>query len=239
MGWLRLDDGFTDHPKVAGLSALAFRAHVEGLVYCARYLTDGLVPKAKGPSSARVIAELERAGLWTATRGGYRIHDYLDWNPSRADADAKRAAKSMAGAKGAASRWQGQSHSRGNAPVPVPVPVPKEQILAPAKRARPRDELFEALAEVSNANIAQLTRSARGQLNDATKQLREIGATPDDVRGRAAAYRRVHPTWDFTVSALVKHWPNLNGTAPPDRIAGGRAVEDMSDAELEELMGRG
>lgn len=74
---------------------------------------------------------------------------------------------------------------------------------------RPRDELFEVLAEIENADLGHLTRSARGKLNDATKQLREVGASASDVRDRAAVYRRVHPTWDLTAPALVKHWPNL------------------------------
>jgi hypothetical protein len=133
MGWLRLDDAFGDHPKIAGLSDRAFRAHVLGLLYCARQVTDGFVPKALAPR-ARVLNELTGASLWTATRGGYRIHDWLDWNPSRAEVDSKRAAKSMAGAKGAASRWQAdakasasRSHDRGNAPIPSPTPTPPQQ----------------------------------------------------------------------------------------------------------------
>ena len=240
MGWLRLDDAFGDHPKVAGLSDRAFRAHVLGLLYCARQLTDGFVPQALAPS-ARVTGELERAGLWSPNKRGWVIHDFLDYNPSKAETLDKRAAKSMAGAKGAAVRWQGsampsasRSHRRRNAPDPTPTPTPN-----PSAPSRRRDELFEALAEVSGADLGSLTRSARGQLNDATKQLREIGATPNDVRARAQTYRRVHPTWDFTVSALVKHWPNLNGRPLVDRGSGGRPIEDLTDEELEELTRRG
>jgi hypothetical protein len=207
MGWLRLDDAFGDHPKVIGLSDRAFRAHVMGLLYCARHLTDGIVPRAAAPKAA-AVRELERAGLWTATRGGgWLIHDFLDYNPSKAETLDKRSAKSMAGAKGAASRW----HRRGNAPDPTPTPT--SNTLAPAKRTRPRDELFEALAKIENADLTALTRSARGKLNDATKQLRDIGATPKEVANKAAMYRRVHPTWDLTAQALVKHWPSLNGSA--------------------------
>lgn len=121
MGWLRVDDAFTDHPKIAGLSDRAFRAHVEGLVYCARYLTDGQVPRAKGPAP-RVATELERAGLWSSTKRGWMIHDFLDYNPSRSDTLAKREAKSMAGAKGAAARWQHPRQSTLDAPVPEPLP---------------------------------------------------------------------------------------------------------------------
>jgi hypothetical protein len=241
MGWLRVDDAFTDHPKIAGLSDRAFRAHVEGLVYCARYLTDGQVPKAKGPTP-RVASELERAGLWSSTKRGWVIHDFLDYNPSRSDTLARREARAIAGAKGAASRWQRDRTpdrmSVGDAPVPEPLPLPQdqEQPLATDKPSRPRDELFEALAEVEGADLSALTRSARGKLNAAAKQLREVNATADDVRARAAIYRRVHPSWDLTAPSLVKFWPSLNGS---DRFgarpAPSRSVDDMTDEELEEL----
>jgi len=86
---------------------------------------------------------------------------------------------------------------------------PQDQTLALAARTRPRDELFEALAEVEGADLGSLTRSARGKLNSAAKQLRDIGATADDVRARAATYRRVHPTWELTSTSLVSWWPSL------------------------------
>ena len=124
MPWLRLDDGFGDHPKIVGLSDRAFRAHVLGLVYCARQATDGFVPKAAAPRG-NATRELERAGLWSTTRGGWMIHDFLEYNPSRAESDSNRRAKSMAGAKGAASRW----HRQKNAPDPSPTPTPESKDL--------------------------------------------------------------------------------------------------------------
>ncbi len=212
MGWLRLDDAFGDHPKIIGLSDRAFRAHVMGLLYCARHLTDGIVPRAAAPKVA-AVRELERAGLWTSTRGGgWLIHDFLDYNPSKAETLDKRSAKSMAGAKGAASRWQRRRHSTLDAPDPTPTPTPIPNTLASDKPPRARDEVFEALAEVEGADLDSLTRSARGSLNNATKQLREVGATAGSVRFRAAAYRRLHPEWPLTAQALVKHWASLNGS---------------------------
>jgi hypothetical protein len=42
MSWVRLDDSFPEHPKVIALTDAAFRAHVRGLCYAGRFLTDGL-----------------------------------------------------------------------------------------------------------------------------------------------------------------------------------------------------
>lgn len=113
MTWANFDDGFTDHPKVIALSDGAFRLHVSGIVYCARYLTDGFVPKPQvsklTPTFRNAhITELTKSGLWVRQPSGYHIHDYLEWNRSRAYIEAEREAKSKAGRAGAAKRWGGK-----------------------------------------------------------------------------------------------------------------------------------
>lgn len=44
MAWLRLDDGFTSHPKIAALNDREYRVWTRLLVYCARYRTEGKLP---------------------------------------------------------------------------------------------------------------------------------------------------------------------------------------------------
>ena len=113
MTWLKIDDGFAEHRKIAGLTDGAFRMHVAGLCYAARNETDGFVPVAVAKAlggSERKAAELISAGLWhlaggetlacapcdralEATRwsaSGWVIHDFLQFNPSAADARRKR-----------------------------------------------------------------------------------------------------------------------------------------------------
>lgn len=85
-----------------------------------------------------VIDALLGAELWHECPGGYRINDYLEYNPSKAEVLAERAKRSKAGKAGAASRWQVPCDSDATAmasamrsgwqndgPVPVPVPIPK------------------------------------------------------------------------------------------------------------------
>ena len=128
MPFLTLDDGFPDHPKVDGLTDSAFRLHVSGLFYASKQLTDGHIPAHRVPRLVprfrpRTAAELVERGLWVPTDDGYLIHDYLDWNRSRAqvetDREHKKAVRSAAGRKGAQARWHptvvdGKSHSNGN-----------------------------------------------------------------------------------------------------------------------------
>jgi hypothetical protein len=105
VSYLQVDDRFADHPKVAVLSDAAFRAHVSALCYCSSHLTDGVFPTTVAMRLARpkVRIELLASGVWMEAPGGYAVHDYLDWNPSRAEVLARRESKRQAGAKGGAT----------------------------------------------------------------------------------------------------------------------------------------
>ena len=100
MGWIQLDDGYAEHPKVVGLSDEALAMEVRALCYVGRRDTDGFVPDAclhlltRAAAPAEVAVELVGAGRWERDdgRGGYWIHDYLDYNPSSEQRKAKRAA---------------------------------------------------------------------------------------------------------------------------------------------------
>lgn len=131
MTWVKLDDGFPQHPKVVGLTDRVFRAHVIGLCYAARYLTDGWVPP--GTVAPKEAAALVAAGLWheTPATNGWWINDFLSYNRSREDVNAEREAKKAAGRAGgkasAAARAQATASAGGDPPgseVPNPRPVP-------------------------------------------------------------------------------------------------------------------
>lgn len=98
MTWLRIDDGFPNHPKVAGLGPWAFRAYVSALCYSSRYLTDGFVPNRVigGMTTANARLELVAAGLWETSSGGIRIHHYNDYNPTRDEVIENRSRVSSA-----------------------------------------------------------------------------------------------------------------------------------------------
>lgn len=98
MAWVKLDDGFYMHPKVAGRSPAAVGLHVSALCYCSQNLTDGLLPKGmekritSTPNVGKLVAELVEAGLWHDDGTDWRMHDYLDFQPTRAKVLADREA---------------------------------------------------------------------------------------------------------------------------------------------------
>lgn len=94
MTWVRLDDRFPSHPKVLGLSDGAFRVHVSAICYAAEYETNGVISSVlvRQNKWQRRIKELVEARLWDPVDGGFVIHDYLEYNPSREQVTATREA---------------------------------------------------------------------------------------------------------------------------------------------------
>ena len=83
--WVRLDDGFPEHPKILRLSDRAFRLHVTAMCWSARQLTDGRVPVEwirERPGLRVAVHELTVVGLWEHVDADYLVHDWEDWNPS-------------------------------------------------------------------------------------------------------------------------------------------------------------
>lgn len=113
MAWVRLDDAVYDHPKLAGVPNGTLWVWVCGLAYASRHLTDGFVPSGvlrRFNATSRDAGRLVRAGLWKPVDGGWQIHDYGDYQPTRGSVNGSRAdlsrKRSEAGRKGAQARWQ-------------------------------------------------------------------------------------------------------------------------------------
>lgn len=99
MAWVRLDDQFARHPKMIAAKPDGMAMHVAAICYCNQYLTDGWVPADVAGSllnvrrPGEIISRLCKVGAWSEHEGGYRLHDYLDFQPSREQvlADRKKA----------------------------------------------------------------------------------------------------------------------------------------------------
>jgi hypothetical protein len=94
MPWFRLDDSFDTHPKVITAGNEAVGLYIRCGTYAARHLTDGFVPRDTVLlyGSPALADALVRVKLWHRARGGWTIHDYLDYNPSREAVENERKA---------------------------------------------------------------------------------------------------------------------------------------------------
>jgi hypothetical protein len=91
MPWFRIDDTFAFHPKVLAAGNAAVGAWVRLGSYCAAHLTDGFVPELMARMiAADCITALINARLLVQEPDGYRIHDYLSYQPSKRDVQLDR-----------------------------------------------------------------------------------------------------------------------------------------------------
>src|SRR5262245_25445896 len=109
MAWVKVDDQFFRHPKVLAAGRDARDLYLVGLCYCAQGLTDGFIPaqavrvlaaEAEIDSGPACAAQLVAVGLWEEAPGGYAIHDYLEYQPSKERVIATREARAEAGSRG-------------------------------------------------------------------------------------------------------------------------------------------
>jgi len=89
----------------------------------------------------------------------------------------------------------------------------QKETASPKSEVRKVDHLWDAVCKACEIAPKQLTRSGRGALNKAVSELREAGATPEQVAARAAAYRKAYPNAACTPMALTKHWAALSREA--------------------------
>ncbi|GAA4175938.1 hypothetical protein [Gryllotalpicola koreensis] len=95
MPWFKIDDAFWSHPKTLRLSPEAVALWVRAGTYASQNRTDGVIdahilPVFGGVSGAS--QELIDAGLWEPHERGFVFHDWDDYQPSKADIDARREA---------------------------------------------------------------------------------------------------------------------------------------------------
>jgi hypothetical protein len=144
MPWVRIDDHFDEHPKLAAAGPLAWALWMAGLAYCNRNLTDGFIPfstahglvswmhlgapdeqgherivkicvtcgmHGEDVTSDYVIDLLLTYELWEQVSGGYYVHDYPEYQRTKAEIESSRQSYSERGKKGAGKRWNPQDDS--------------------------------------------------------------------------------------------------------------------------------
>lgn len=70
--------------------------------------------------------------------------------------------------------------------------------------------MWEATLEACGIS-GEIPGGARGGYNRAVADLKGVGASPEQVRVRAARFRQKWPTMSLTPTALARHWAELDG----------------------------
>lgn len=120
----RLDIHFDEHPSHADMELEHLGLQVCAVSYCNRNLTDGFVSDravrgfGKSGKAPKIAVQMVKLGKWERIDGGYQIVGFLDWNPSKTEVLARRAAKAAAGQLG--GQRSGESRSKQQAPAEAP-----------------------------------------------------------------------------------------------------------------------
>lgn len=225
MPWVRLDEQFPDHPKVTEAGPLAGWLHVCALAYCNRLLTDGFVPYNQvgrladftevwdnpegaadhGVDPYRLARKLCEVGMWKEVTRGFLIHDYHEYQPTKAAVLAERAAKVEAGRKGglasAAARRGPTNEAEGQAPAEAPAQAPASALL---------DDPFEAGAQRSGKQNPSPTRpvtdNPKSQKRGPPIASKSLSLVPSDPPSPTAPGRGTKIPSDFRITPAMHSW---------------------------------
>ncbi len=219
MAWVKLDDRFSGHPKVRKAwkrSRASIGLYVMAVTYCAQHETDGIVeldwaddmlPQPKERDAA--IDALVTAGLMHRLDDErLMIHDYLEHNESREQAEVRREKdreRKARGGKGgkpkppsgaqteSAGKPSGVQAASGSSRAPVPSrPVPSVPPIPP-KGGRKRDveEYEEQLGALAASWFPETEpKKASGLIRHSIAEFQARGQDPtlEQVRARAARW---------------------------------------------------
>lgn len=150
---------------------------------------------------------------------------------------SKQAEYRVKQAENAKKRWVGNAtamppHSQADAVAlpagmpngcsPSPSPSPSVDMAPPArlpespKQPRKRNPLFDTLASVCGLNPESMTKSEGGKVGTSLADIRtaDPNVTEDEIRRRAANYRKEWPGVELTPTALSGNWTRMAGVKP-------------------------
>jgi hypothetical protein len=206
MTWVKIDDQFADHPKVLAAGPLASWLYVCSLTYSARLLTDGFIPAgqvrrlADVDNACELAAKLVEVGLWDVTEGGYRVHDYLIYNPTaetiKARQEADRQRKN--GNKDNSARNPDGIQMESKRPVPVPVPSPR----TPKPVPQPQDDGSHENPATGHDDASASAAAAKNPLVQSVAEAAKLTSYQGDALRRCLARHQARaPNEDWVFHA--------------------------------------
>lgn len=232
--WLRIDDGFTQHPKITRLTKADRWTWLEILCYVARYRTSGIVPASVGevirgatPVFLNRCFELHLLDLSVDGTEDYLIHDWDDYNgrdPKVLQAERQRKRRDIGVTDAVTSPLQERDESRdesvthAQARARVPQPLPQRSNTTPPPGAQ---SLVAEYVDQCRALGVEPAARAKGQVARHIGELLGEGQPVETIRGAIGLLveRRLHPA---TLPTLL-----LEAAAGPRSSAKGVSARDI------------
>lgn len=189
--WSKLDDQFYLNPKNAVMDRDEQDLYIAGIIYCNGQLTDGFIPasvlfmlcawakiplEANAKANAEAIASrLVKHNFWELVDGGYSVHDFLDWNMSRAEVTALKQARSEAGRRGG-SKSQAQRKAIASANAKQNSTQSQSLLIKQIEEMTGGDPLTEAFTKATNIIPYDLEKWVQ-----ASQDMTNAGVTADEI----------------------------------------------------------
>jgi hypothetical protein len=220
--WVRFDDQYPIHHKVAGLSDKTYRLATEAIFWCARNLTDGHI-------SAQNLHQIRPALRSPANHASVLVSQRL-WHPADESCDSEKCPAPVAGDGWVIhDYWWYQ---------PTKAQVVKEREATARRQAKFR----AAHNAVSNAVTAPVSNAVTPPVSNAAPARPYIGTGLNQGDPPARAHARPTPNLNGNINpgdgAAARH-PSARTLADAQRSAGlepgqqparGQTVNDYADA---------
>ena len=246
MSWFKVDDAFHASPKVQSIPARQRLAAV-GLwtvagSWCSQQMTDGFVPNYMievWKPSRMTVESLVNAGLWDREREGFVFRSWSEYNPTRSQTEAKRAAdaeRKRAAREKRAKKHAGEDRGESECPPgrgemsertpsePSALSRPDPTRPDPTRPSSPNGE-ENALAQPSGSSERDRARRfdrilvrlpAQGRQAESAGEVRRRG----EARRWGAARHRRHAPY----SPLTRTSPSSSSSRTRPRRAGARRL---------------
>lgn len=220
MVWFKVDDGFYDNPKVAGISNAAVGLWAKAGSFCAKHLTDGVITaqqvRALKGTEAQISA-LIRAGLWVETEcdlgvKAYSFRNWFEYQPTRDSVEESRREWSEKKRK-SRERKRAEQQERGNVPGGVTRESPKGT--------------FEGVTEMSGTipdptrpdpSLSMVTVSKQATSSTARDEWAAAKNIPTELHSAASrALANGHPEQAILLAA--QEWQTRPGHKTPGLLA--------------------
>lgn len=187
MPWFRVDDSLAVHPKAITAGNAALGLWVRAGSWCAQQLTDGFVPLnllatlGAKPKDAQALVD---AGMWLKVSGGYRFHDWGEYQPSRESVETKRseARERMQRVREARSSREHPANVRANNSARSPYP-------GPARPDPTQEPLLTLAGRLTEAGAADF---AAGLPTEVVEEWQRIAGPTVSLEDEARAYLARH-----------------------------------------------
>jgi hypothetical protein len=219
--WIKLDDGFFYNRKVQAAGKDGRALYLAALTYCARELTDGLITTAEvrvccaladtDQSAADVLVNV---GLWEEVDGGYKIHDFHEYNPTAEEVRARRdeisKVRAQAGKRGMAARWSDSNKEDNKITNPI------------TKQPKSDNKTITNVLQTDNP-------VSRNPIKEVTKD-RETNNTEMDVNSTSAA-KAAETEFLAFVEQVITYYPRDKESRKPVRSIAQKALRKINKRE--------